>query len=307
MKSKESLPTSNSFEIAHVPENKEQALSTPDPLRRYLEEIRAYPILEPQEEFALAIQLKDQDNPQAAKKLISSNLRLVVKIASEYRALYVHFSDLIQEGNLGLIKAVSKFDPQKGVRLSYYASLWIHSYILKYLLDNFRLVKIGTTQAQKKLFYHLMREKQKLELQGHLASPKLLAQKLHVREKDVVEMEHRLSSQGTEVSLDTPLQTDHDHSISHIDLLQDPTEPIDEVLAKNQLIQFLKKYLPQLETQLNEKELTLLHERLLADEPKRLQKIAEPYGFTRERARQIETKLIKKIKKLFEFLLPPSS
>src|SRR5208282_3195718 len=156
---------------------------------------------EPEEELRLVMRLREQGDLDAAKSLVSANLRLVIKIAFEYRNIYNNLLDLIQEGNIGLMKAVSKFDPTKGARLGYYASWWIRSYILKYLLDNFRLVKIGTTQAQKKLFYHLMREKERMEAQGLLAAPKLLAEKLNVREKDVVEMEQRLSSRGAEVSL----------------------------------------------------------------------------------------------------------
>src|SRR6185295_5011829 len=143
------------------------------PLKRYLEEVKRYPLLEPNKEFELAVKLKEQGDMNAAKTLVSANLRLVVKIAFEYRTYYSNLLDLIQEGNIGLMKAVSKFDPTKGARLGYYASWWIRSYILKYLLDNFRLVKVGTTQAQKKLFYHLMREKERLEAQGLLAGPKL--------------------------------------------------------------------------------------------------------------------------------------
>ena len=158
----------------------------------------------PKEEFQLAAKLAKTGDLDAAKRLVSANLRLVVKIAFEYRSMYSNLLDLIQEGNIGLMKAVSKFDPTKGARLGYYASWWIRSYILKYLFDNFRLVKIGTTQAQKKLFYHLMREKERLEAQGLLAGPKLLAEKLNVREKDVVEMEQRLSGRGAEMSLDAP-------------------------------------------------------------------------------------------------------
>ena len=155
----------------------------------------------------------------AARRLVQANLRLVVKIAFEYRSMYSNVLDLIQEGNIGLMKAVSKFDPTKGARLGYYSSWWIRSYILKYLLDNFRLVKIGTTQAQKKLFYHLMREKERLEAQGLLAGPKLLAEKLNVREKDVIEMEQRLSGRGAEMSIDTPIDSDSGSSASHRDLL----------------------------------------------------------------------------------------
>jgi RNA polymerase sigma-32 factor len=283
-----------------ITESEVSAISASDPLRRYLEEVRRYPLLEPHEEFELAARLRDQGDMSAAKKLVAANLRLVVKIALEYRSLYTNLLDLIQEGNIGLMKAVSKFDPAKGARLSYYASWWIRSYILKYLLDNFRLVKIGTTQAQKKLFYHLMREKERLEAQGLLAGPKLLAEKLNVREKDVVEMEQRLSGRGAEVSLDAPLDPEGGRA-SHGDLLPDEHEPADEALAREQLLRLLRNRLPEFERQLGEKELRLLRDRLLAEEPKTLQEVADLYGLTRERARQIEAKVIQKLR---EFLRP---
>lgn len=282
-----------------ISENELAAISPSDPLRRYLEEVRRYPLLSPEEEFRLAAQLRDHGDLQAAKALVSANLRLVVKIAFEYRSVYSNVMDLIQEGNIGLMKAVSKFDPTKGARLGYYASWWIRSYILKYLLDNFRLVKIGTTQAQKKLFYHLMREKERLEAQGLLAGPKLLAEKLNVREKDVLEMEQRLSRAGTEVSLDTPIDQQGEKTIQPIQLLEDPGEAVDETLAREEMIQFLRKKLPEFRKTLNEKEIQILQERLLAEDPKTLQEVADRYGLTRERARQIEAKVIKKLR---EFL-----
>ncbi len=268
-----------------------------DSLKRYLEDIRRYPLLEPDEEFALAMKLKENGDLTAARSLVSANLRLVVKIAFEYRTFYLNLLDLIQEGNIGLMKAVSKYDPSKGVRLGYYASWWIRSYILKYLLDNFRLVRIGTTQAQKKLFYHLMREKEKLEAQGLLAGPKLLAEKLNVREKDVIEMEQRLSGRGAEMSLDTPVnRNDEGKASSHLDLLEDHQEIADEALAQDQLLSLLKDSLPQFEKTLNDKELRILNDRLLSEEPKTLQEVADLYGLTRERARQIETKVIEKLR-----------
>jgi RNA polymerase sigma-32 factor len=240
--------------------------------------------------------LNDMD---AAKALVQANLRLVVKIAFEYQSVYSNLLDLIQEGNVGLMTAVSKFDPTRGVKLGYYATWWIRSYILKYLLDNFRLVKIGTTQAQKKLFYHLMREKQRLEAQGLFAGPKLLAEKLEVREKDVIEMEQRLSGQGAELPLDSPIHTPNSEegaTKTFKDALVDPSEDQEQRLEREQWIHILERDLPAFKKELNEKELRILNERLLHDEPKTLQEIADLYGLTRERARQIEAKLIEKLK-----------
>lgn len=291
-----SLPTQVTLHEAEI-----TTISPSDPLRKYLEDIRRYPLLEPSQEFELAMKLKQSGDLTAAKTLVSANLRLVVKIAFEYRTFYSNLLDLIQEGNIGLMKAVSKFDPTKGARLGYYASWWIRSYILKYLLDNFRLVKVGTTQAQKKLFYHLMREKEKLEAQGLLAGPKLLAEKLNVREKDVIEMEQRLSGQGAEMSLDTPIDRKDGKSTSHLELLADDSENADEGLARRELLQLLESQLPRFQKTLNEKELRILNDRLLAEEPKTLQEVADLYGLTRERARQIETKVIEKLR---EFLKP---
>ena len=275
-----------------------RAVSVHDPLKRYLDEVTRYPLLSPEEELRLALKLQQEGNLDAAKTLVSANLRLVVKIAFEYKTLYANVMDLIQEGNIGLMKAVSKFDPSKGAKLSYYASWWIRSYILKYLLDNFRLVKIGKTQAQKKLFYHLMREKERLEAQGLLAGPKLLAQKLDVSEKDVIEMGQRLSTHGTEVSIDTPVDRGEKKS-TFADFLADEQEGVDDRLAHRELLEILEKRLPKFKKQLNEKELKLLNDRLLADPPKTLQEVANLYGLTRERARQIEAQVIAKLK---EFL-----
>ncbi|MEK6578991.1 MAG: RNA polymerase factor sigma-32 [Bdellovibrionota bacterium] len=284
-----------------IEESVARALSATDPLRRYLEEVRRYPLLSAEEEIELAMKLHRDGDLAAAKTLVSANLRLVVKIAMEYKTYYTNLLDLIQEGNIGLMKAVSKFDPTKGARLGYYASWWIRSYILKYMLDNFRLVKIGTTQAQKKLFYHLMREKDRLEAQGIIAGPKLLADKLHVREKDVLEMEQRLSGKGAELSFDTPIDSSDDNSPTHGEFMVSQDLGAETQMVWNELIALLKKRLPEFKKKLNEKELKILQDRLLNDEPKTLQEVADQYGLTRERARQIEAKVISKLK---EFLGP---
>ena len=279
-----------------------RAISPTDPLKRYLDEVKHYPLLSPEDELKLAIRLQQKGDREAAMKLVQANLRLVVKIAFEYRSVYANVMDLIQEGNVGLMKAVSKFDPTKGARLGYYSSWWIRSYILKYLLDNFRLVRVGTTQAQKKLFFHLMREKEKLEAQGIAAAPKLLADKLNVKEKDVIEMDARLSHHGGEVSLDAPVgSSDGDSKASFVDLLEDSHESPDSSLEREELLQVLKNHLPQFTQTLNDREKQLLKERLLSEEPKTLQEVADRYGLTRERARQIETVVIQKLR---DFLKP---
>jgi RNA polymerase sigma-32 factor len=292
------LPVSPSEDLPTVLDTDLPTVSSSDPLKAYLSEIRRYPLLEPEEEFRLVARMREKGDREAARRLVSANLRLVAKIAFEYRNIYSNVMDLIQEGNVGLMKAVSKYDPTKGARLGYYASWWIRSYVLKYLLDNFRLVRLGTTQAQKKLFYQLIREKERLEAQGLLAGPKLLAERLEVREKDVVEMQQRLSSSGSEVSLDTPMDASGEGRETHLDQLTDPSElPID-TLAREQLLRVLAEKIPEFEKGLNAREKVILRERVLSDEPRTLQEIADQYGLTRERARQIEARMLEKLKNL---------
>ena len=287
--------------LAHPPVARSAArppatIRSPDPLERYIQEIRRYPVLSPEEQLEIAKKFYETKDRELAKKLVTTNLRLVVKIALEYRNSFQNVLDLVQEGNVGLLKAVSNYDPYKGTRLSYYASWWIRSYILKFLLDNFRLVKIGTTQAQKKLFYNLMREKQRLEVQGLEAGPKLLADKLHVREQDVQEMGLRLSSQGGEVSIDQPSQRQDGEGASPRDYLPSDAVPADEELALSQLKSVLMDRVDSFVATLNEKERMVFHERLLTENPQTLQEIADKYGITRERARQIESRIIEKLR-----------
>ncbi|MGE3263366.1 MAG: RNA polymerase factor sigma-32 [Bacteriovoracia bacterium] len=266
-----------------------------DPLQRYLHDLRKYEVMSPEEQQELAVKFRETGDLELAKRLVTTNLRLVVKIALEYRSAYNNVLDLIQEGNVGLMKAVSNYDPYKGTRLSYYASWWIRSYILKFLLDNFRLVKVGTTQAQKKLFYNLMREKERLESQGITAGSKLLASNLNVKEKDVNEMSLRLSSKGGEYSLDQPFG-DGDKR-SPMDALEDTAEAVDASLAQEQLKNILSDHIAEFVQTLNEKERIVFKERLMNDEPQTLQEVADQFGITRERARQIESKVVEKLRK----------
>ncbi len=271
-----------------------------DPLQRYLHEISRYSILPPEEQVELARKFKKTGDVKYAKALVTSNLRLVVKIAMEYRHSYQNMLDLIQEGNVGLMKAVSNYDPYRGTRLSYYASWWIRSYILKFLIDNFRLVKIGTTQAQKKLFYNLMREKRNLEARGIPMAPALLAEKLDVKESEVSEMDMRMSSSGHEISIDQPFKDGGDGeggSLSPKDFLKDNRMLADDQLAQDQIKEILLNHVSTFHSHLNEKERAIFQLRLLSESPQTLQQIATVFGISRERARQIEVRVIEKLRK----------
>jgi RNA polymerase sigma-32 factor len=288
------LPEKASRDLPAVREKREISAPSSDPLQRYLAEIRRYEVMSPEAQQEMAVKFRESGDLALAKMLVTTNLRLVVKIALEYKSAYHNVLDLIQEGNVGLMKAVSNYDPYKGTRLSYYASWWIRSYILKFLLDNFRLVKVGTTQAQKKLFYNLMREKERLEAQGIQGTPKLLADTLNVKEKDVQEMSLRLSSRGGEYSLDQPAGDGDDRSPR--DSLVDHSIPADENLAQAQLRGILSDHISEFVGTLKEKERIIFQERMMSEEPKTLQEVADKFGITRERARQIEAKVVEKLR-----------
>jgi RNA polymerase sigma-32 factor len=274
---------------------KSSALKVQDPLTLYLKEIARHKLLSPDEEKELTMELLRTGDIDVAKKLVLANLRLVVKIALEYKSAYRNVMDLIQEGNIGLMKAVSKYDPAKGAKLSYYASWWIRSYILKYILDNFRLVKIGTTQEQKKLFYNLMREKQRLLNLGLPTDVKQLSESLGVSEKAVIEMDHRLGSYGQEVSMDRPLDDDGGrHTLG--DMLSDdhlgPEGQLEELLN----LEILKEHLGEFVKTLKPRDQEIFEKRLLSEIPESLQSIADQYGVSRERIRQVEERLISQLK-----------
>lgn len=282
-------------------QDKDTSLTPFDPLQKYLKEISQYRLLTPEEEHQLTVKYQEEHDKEAAYKLITSNLRLVVKIALEFhRAWTMNILDLIQEGNIGLMQALKKFDPHHGVKLSSYASFWIRAYILRFILDNWRLVKIGTTQAQRKLFFNLKKEKAKLEALGYAAEPKQLAEAMGVKEKEVIQMDQRMSN--WEASLDTPLRGDDERSL--MDVLPQKEERIDKTLAKRELQALVNKKLKEFKKTLKNKELYLYEHRLLAENPATLQEIGDNYGITRERARQIEEKLLRKIKTYLEQEIP---
>ena len=263
-----------------------------DPLRHYLLEISKYEPLNQDEEQRLARLLRDHQDRDAARKLVTSNLKLVVKVAFLYNKVYSNLMDLIQEGNVGLLQAVRKFDPDRGTRLSTYATWWIKAYIIKFILDNFRIVRVGTTNDRRKVLMNLRKEKRKLEAQGIAASPQLIARALEVSEEDVIAVEN--SIQSYDLSLDQKVADDSE--ASYLDRLTSTEELIDERLAAGELKEFIDVKLSEFSNTLSEKEQIILQQRLLAEEPLTLQAIADKYGVTREAIRISEKRLVEKIK-----------
>lgn len=284
-------------------ENKDQAnpLVRYDPLQAYLMEIRRYNLLSREEEFSLAVRHLETKDPEATYKLITSNLRLVVKIALDFQRYWMsNLLDLIQEGNIGLMQAVKRFDPYRGVKLSSYASFWIKAYILKFIMDNWRLIKIGTTQSQRKLFFNLRKEKDQLDRMGYAPEPKLLAERLDVKEEDVIEMNQRM--EGWELSLETPINDESRYT--HKDMVVAEEIPSDELLARHESQSLIRNKIGELRSTLNEKEKDILDNRLLAENPLTLQVLGDRYSISRERIRQIEERLLKKIKVYLEKEVP---
>ena len=275
------------------------ALARRDPMATYMAEVRRFPLLTPEEEKSLATRLVEHGDTSAARKLIEANLRLVVKIAYEYRRAHRNLLDLVQEGNVGLIQAVSKFDPYRGVKLSSYAAFWIRAYILKFILNNWRLVKIGTTQAQRKLFFNLRKEREKLEQLGFQPTTALLAEKLDVHEREVIEMERRLAA--PEASLDAPLGTGDDGGErTRLDYIPSDADRPDKQVAQSEFAQLLRSKLETFAATLEGREQTIFRDRWLTEEPLTLQEIGDRYNVSRERARQLEKRMLDRLKKYLE-------
>lgn len=274
-----------------------RSLVTTDPLQRYLREVSRYSLITREKEIELGKRIQGENDHEAAYILATANLRLVVKIALEFQRVWMqNLLDLIQEGNIGLMQAVKKFDPYKNVRFSYYASFWIKAYILKFIMDNWRLVKVGTTQNQRKLFFKLNKEKQLLIEQGFEPRTKLLAERLGVTQSDVINMEQRLSA--WDVSLDEPVKSDSDTQRGEL-LDLETTASQEERLGDEQLKKLIQENLAAFEKTLNNREIEILHTRIFTEEPATLQEIGERYHISRERVRQLESNIIKKIKTYF--------
>ncbi|MEI6261363.1 MAG: RNA polymerase factor sigma-32 [Deltaproteobacteria bacterium] len=287
--------------ITWDPASDDKALIRYDPLQRYLSEISHYKLITREREKELGLRIQEDNDTEAAYELVTSNLRLVVKIALEFQRMWMqNLLDLIQEGNIGLMQAVKKFDPYKNVKFSYYASFWIKAYILKFIMDNWRLVKIGTTQGQRKLFFKLKKEKQSLIDQGFDPKPKLLSEKLGVSEREVIDMDQRLD--GWDISLDTPIKEDSD--TDRIDFVSSEAESAEDQMAKKEIETLLHNKIDDFKKTMSSRELEIFELRIYSDSPVTLQEIGDKYNISRERVRQVEKNIIRKIKEYFENELP---
>ncbi|MEK9627443.1 MAG: sigma-70 family RNA polymerase sigma factor [Nitrospinota bacterium] len=277
-------------------------LAPPDPFTAYLQEVKKYPILSEEEEKELAIRLQETGDVDAAYKLTTANLMLVVKIAMTFKREWQNLMDLVQEGNVGLMKAVKNFDPFRGVRLSAYATWWIKSYILKYLLDNWRLVRVGTTNARRKLLFNLKKEKERLEREGFDPSTKLLAEHFGVDEGEIIDVEASIGA--VDVSMDTP--TRPDSTMTPAQSLSDG-KSLEKKAEIDQFREILAQKIEGFKSELKPGEIEILEKRILSESPQSLQEIGDQRGVTREAVRQSEQRLLKKFKVYIEEEMPEAA
>jgi len=263
-------------------------------LESYLVQINQFPLLTHDEERDLALKYRKNNDIEAAHKLITSNLRFVVKVAFEYKSYGIKLLDLIQEGNIGLMMAVKKFDPDKGYRFISYAIWWIRAYIQNFIIKTWSLVKIGTTQAQKKLFYKIGKVRKALESDPEDEKRyERLAQDLDVAKEDIMEMEQRMSSR--DLSLDAPF--DEDRELTHMDLLQEGTPNQEEAIAEEEMKRIREREVLNALKRLSEKEAYIIKNRIMSDTPLTLQEIGDHLKLSRERVRQIESEALRKLKR----------
>lgn len=275
---------------AFDPEKYDSLLSA----QSYLRQINQFPLLTPEEEFKLAARYRKCNDREAAEKLVTSNLRFVVKVALEYKTYGIKLSDLIQEGNIGLMMALKKFNPYKRYRLISYAVWWIRAYIRNFIIKSWSLVKIGTTQAQKKLFYRIGKVRKALEADGESeAKYEHLASDLYVTKDDIVEMEQRMAAR--DLSLDSPL--DDDHELTHLDLLQESSLNQEESLALEEEKKIRDREVLSAMKHLNQREEYVIKNRIMSDSSLTLQEIGNHLKLSRERVRQIESEALKKLRK----------
>ena len=263
-------------------------------MQAYLREVNRHALLTRDEEKELTRQYAETGDPQVAARLVTANLRLVIKLAYEYRRAYKNMMDLVQEGNIGLMQAVKRYDPYRGVKLSSYAAWWIRAYMLRFILNNWRLVKLGTTQAQRKLFFNLNKQKAKLTAMGIEPTAEEIATRLGVKEREVREMDRRMSS--SEASLDAPLGDAEGRSVARVELMPAADRATDDTVASRQLSELLNQHLGVFRDTLEGKELVIFDKRMVAEDPLTLQKLGDGFGVSRERVRQLEARLTGKLR-----------
>jgi RNA polymerase sigma-32 factor len=274
-----------------------ESVETP---RKFIRVLKDLPLLTRKEEMRLAQQYRETHDPALARRLVESHLRLVVKIARQCCSRQSLLPDLIQEGCLGLIRAVEKYDPDRGIRLSSYAAWWIRAYIYQYIMANARMIKVATTFTQRKLFFNLNRECNRLERAGKEVEPKEIAARLGVSEKAVVEMSTRLN--GREVQFDTTVAVDPPSADECLGGICVPLRP-DEEVEKSELQGAIRKKLDELVETMETRERLIFEERLLAEKPITLRELGQRFGISRERARQLEERLKKRLRPVLQTML----
>jgi RNA polymerase sigma-32 factor len=288
----EALPAGPALPIP-APKPSDRAVGRADALTAYMAELGKYAPISREDEHELAVRWVEEGDVEAARLLVLANLRLVVKIAMEYRRAWTNVLDLIQDGNVGLLEAVQRYDPYKGVKLSSYAAYWIRAYILKYILDNFRIVRLGTTRAQRKLFFRLNKEKRALESEGFEVEPRLLAERLDVSEDDVVDMEQRLSE--SDLSMNAPLRRDEGGS-EFGDFLAGRGPSAEQNVGDDELRRVFMEKVNEFVSTLEERDRKLVDERILAESPKTLAELGDELGVSRERVRQLEARVVSRLR-----------
>jgi len=289
----------------------DRSLGPVDALSAYMAQLAKYAPISREEEHALAVRWTEDGDEDAARQLVLANLRLVVKIAMEYRRAWTNVLDLIQSGNVGLLEAVQRFDPYRGVKLTSYAVYWIRAYILKYLMDNFRTVRLGRSRAQRKLFFRLNKEKRQLELEGFEVEPKLLAERLEVTEEDVLDMDQRMSQ--SDLSLNAPARRD-DAGAEFGDFVPVGGRDAEQTIGDSQLSDVFQETIAEFSAGLGERDRQIVEERIIAEEQKTLQELADEFGISRERVRQLEKRLVDQLRDYmkanlvdFEYYAPDGS
>jgi RNA polymerase sigma-32 factor len=272
----------------------EPGLARFDALQAYMREVQRHPLLSADEEHKLAVDYVKGQDREVAARLVTANLRLVVKIAYEYRRAYRNMMDLVQEGNIGLMQAVKRYDPYRGVKLSSYAAWWIRAYMLRFILNNWRLVKVGTTQAQRKLFFNLNKEKARLTSMGIEPSHAEIAKRLNVAESEVTEMDRRLAR--ADASLDATVNEADGRSTTRLELMPSNNATPDQIAEGSEFSELLHAQLDEFRKTLSGKDVDIFEKRVVADEPLTLQELGDQFGVSRERVRQLESRLMGKLR-----------